>query len=81
MMPITLLGFAGKPITFIWQDVDALAFGQSKKGPELRIGAGKLSGSIPLDDLDVEADRVWQTINECAERANRKSPLSTHSGL
>lgn len=66
---ITLPGLAGKPVELGWGEVDAISLGRRKGGSELLIRAGRLSGSVPLDNLDVEPDGVWQVVNGCAKRA------------
>ena len=67
---ITLPGLMGKPVRSAWRDVNAMSLGQRKDGTELRIKAGKLSGSIPLHDLDASPQVLWRIAKECAGRAN-----------
>lgn len=65
---ITLPGLMGKPVRAAWRDVNAMSLAHEKDRTELRMKAGKLTGSIPLDDLDVEPPVLWRIVKECAGR-------------
>ncbi len=68
---ITLPGRWRKRTRLSWSEMESVSLGHSWNRTELLVKTGKLFRSVPLDDLDVEAQRIWQTVRGYAERASR----------
>ena len=61
---LTVPGFTGKPVRLAWAQVEAMEFVQGKGRHRVTLRAEGVSGSVPLDDLDVPPAAAWEAIDQ-----------------
>lgn len=68
---IALAALSGKAIKLNWTDLETLALSHGDNKTSLLVKVGRLSCSVPLDDLDADPSHIWQMTKSYAERSKR----------
>jgi hypothetical protein len=66
---MSIRNWRGTMLEFLWSEIETFERMQSSRDDDLLIRAGKISGSIPLKDLDTSPSEIVETINRCSRRS------------